>query len=337
MKRKIKIATLILLLAGSAILCAVRWQAWFGIPEEPQWNGPIQTYQFHTFEADTVHGFTHTDNGWTNTSTPHSLDILILGDIHNNLTTTDYNQIAQRHPEIDIITQAGDWLERGQTYYYQSLLKEWIPSELSKLPVINCPGNHEYTKGILKSLPKDWYSWFPHPQNGTVDHKGSMYYIDFPQLRFIVIDTNPLNRIVYLTRTLTWAQEAINTAGDKHVITMMHHPIFSAAEGRFNPLVYASLRYPLGQADLVISGHDHSYMRHMPFVVLNSAGKKKTPKQYRFITPEYQAEEEVYAIFSMPSHQPSILRTYRLSDGYIIDSCYVHNQRHSSFSPTPFR
>ena len=325
MRRKTKIATLILLLAGSAILCAVRWQAWFGIPEEPLWTGEKQTYQFHTFEAGTVHGFTHTEDGWTNTSTPHSLDILFFGDIHNNLTTTDYNQIAQRHPEIDIVAQAGDWLERGQSYYYQALLKEWIPSKLSKLPVINCPGNHEYRKGICKSLPNEWYTWFPHPQNGTIDHKGSMYYIDFPQLRFIVIDTNPLNRIVYLTRTLTWVQQAINTTGDRHIIVMMHHPVLSAAKGRFNSLIYTFLRHPLGKTDLVISGHDHSYMRHMPFVVLNSAGKPKTPKQYKHLTIEEQTIEPIYSILSFPTHQTPILRTYRISDGYMIDSCYVHH------------
>jgi predicted phosphodiesterase len=272
-----------------------------------------------------VHGFTHTEDGWTNTSTPHSLDILIFGDIHNNLNLKDYNSIAQRHPGIDIVAQAGDWMERGQSYYYQSLLCEWIPSKLSKLPVINCPGNHEYRKGIRKSLPNDWYTWFPHPQNGTVDHKGSMYYIDFPQLRFIVIDTNPLNRIVHLTRTLTWIQEAINTTGDRHIIVMMHHPVLSAAKGRFNPLIYAFLRHPLGKTDLVISGHDHSYMRHMPFVVLNSAGKPKTPKQYKHLTIEEQAIVPVYSILSFPTHQTPILRTYRISDGYMIDSCYVHH------------
>lgn len=336
MRRKIKIAIFFILLTGSAIVCAVRWQAWFGIPEEPLWTGEEHTYQFHTFEADTVHGFTHTEDGWTNTSTPQSLDILILGDIHNNLTTTDYNQIAKLHPEIDIIAQTGDWLERGQFYYYQSLLSEWVPSKLSKLPVINCPGNHEYTKGFLKSLPSDWYAWFPHPQNGTIDHKGSMYFIDFPQLRFIVIDTNPLNRLIYITRTHTWVQKAINSAGDKHIIAMTHHPIFSAAEGRFNPLIYASLRHSLGQTDLTISGHDHTYMRYMPFVVLNSAGKSKTPKQYRHINIECQAEDAVYSILSFPKNKKPILRTYRISDGYIIDSCYVHNQRHSSCSATPF-
>jgi 3',5'-cyclic AMP phosphodiesterase CpdA len=313
------------LLAGSAILCAVRWQAWFGMPEEPQWNGPVQTYQFHTFGTETAPGFSKTEEGWSNTSTPHSLDILILGDIHNNLNLKDYNSIAQRHPGIDIVAQAGDWMERGQSYYYQSLLCEWIPSKLSKLPVINCPGNHEYRKGIRKSLPNDWYTWFPHPQNGTVDHKGSMYYIDFPQLRFIVIDTNPLNRIVHLTRTLTWIQEAINTTGDRHIIVMMHHPVLSAAKGRFNPLIYAFLRHPLGKTDLVISGHDHSYMRHMPFVVLNSAGKPKTPKQYKHLTIEEQAIVPVYSILSFPTHQTPILRTYRISDGYMIDSCYVHH------------
>ena len=39
MRRWVKILFLLFLLAGGAIICAIRWQAWFGMPAEPHWNG----------------------------------------------------------------------------------------------------------------------------------------------------------------------------------------------------------------------------------------------------------------------------------------------------------
>lgn len=336
MRRKIKIATLILLLAGSAILCAVRWQAWFGMQPEPEWTGDTLVHSFVTFANETIPGFTQTPRGWEEKTSTHSLDILVFGDIHNNLTKDDYSTIAARHPQIDIVAQAGDWLQRGQFFYYQQLLQEWLATPLCKKPVINCPGNHEYTKGIGKNLPTEWYTWFPHPLNGPLDHMGSMYYVDFPQLRFIVMDTSPLNRIVYLTRTLTWLQKAINTAGDRYIVVMMHHPILAAAEGRFNTLIYAAFRYASGQTDLVISGHDHVYMRHMPFLVLNTAGKLKQPRLYP--NCDYATTEPVYCILSIPANtSPAHLCTYRVKDGKLIDSCHVYNRRSSSISTVALR
>lgn len=336
MRRKIKIILFAILLAGCAILCATRWQAWFHIPEEPEWSGDTLSYQFVTFGLDSVPGFIHTDKGWIDTLSPQSLDILLLGDIHNNLTQADYDTLYQRHPNIDIVAQVGDWLERGQFYYYQQLLTEWLPSQLCSIPVINCPGNHEYNKGFNKTLTSDWYSWFQHPQNGSVDHLGSMYYVDFPKMRFIIIDSNPLNRVIYLTRTLTWLQNAINTAGDRLIITMMHHPVISAAEGRFNSLIYATFRHVLGQTDLSISGHDHSYMRQMPFLVLNTAGKVKQPKQHKATT--ISSTEHAYCIISIPYYPAQAkLTSYQLSNGNIIDSCYVNNRHYRSIPAATFR
>lgn len=336
MQKKIKIIFFTLLLTGGAILCATRWQVWFHIPQEPEWKGDTLAYQFVTFGLDTVPGFVHTKQGWIDTLSPHSLDILLLGDIHNNMTQADYDTLHQRHPNIDIVAQVGDWMERGQFYYYQQLLTQWLPSSLCSIPIINCPGNHEYNKGLNKTLTHDWYTWFKHPSNGPIDQKGSMYYVDFPQLRFIVIDTNPLNRVVYLTRTLTWLENAINTAGDRLVITMMHHPVISAAEGRFNTLIYATFRLALGQTDLAISGHDHTYMRQMPFLVLNTAGKNKHPKQHNANT--IVSTEQAYSIISIPYHaNQAKLTTFQRSNGHIIDSCYVNNRHHRSIPAATLR
>ena len=80
------IVFLTLLLAGGAVLCALRWQAWFGMPEEPVWTGVTQDYTFPVFATDT---------------TPEKTTILVLGDIHNRLTQADYDTLAARVPEAE--------------------------------------------------------------------------------------------------------------------------------------------------------------------------------------------------------------------------------------------
>jgi hypothetical protein len=327
MRKGLKILIPILLLAAGAVLCVVRWQAWFGMPIEPQWTGDTQQDVFVTFAQDSVPGFVRTEAGWQDTLTPQSLDILLLGDIHNGLQKAEYDTLAARVPQADIVAQVGDWMDRGQNYYRQLLLREWTASELYGTPVINCPGNHEYSKGIDKQLSPVWSETFPQPDNGPIGVPGKHYYVDFPNLRFIVIDTNPLVRLVHLTRVLTWLRTAMYTAGDRYVVVMMHHPVFSVAKGRFNSLIYTTFRHALGEADLAIAGHDHSYMRRSPFVVLNTSGRPKT-QHIRYAT-DITSMDAVYGVLSIErtrySHHPSpmVLRIYRLSDGQLIDNIYV--------------
>lgn len=329
MRKWINIVIPIILLTAGAVVCVLRWQAWFGMPAEPQWTGDSLYYEFPSFARDSVVGFVPTDQGWQDTIGPESLDILVLGDIHNRLQCKDYDSLAARVPQADALIQIGDWLHRGQEYYHQLLLREWTGSELCGLPVINCPGNHEYSKGLRKTISPVWIETFPQPANGPVEVPGKSYYIDFPSVRIIAIDTNPLSRLVYLTRTLTWLREAMYTAGDRYVVVIMHHPVFSVAKGRFNSLIYTFFRHALGEADLVIAGHDHSYMRRTPFVVLNTAGKEKK-QRFRF-TPDVVDSVSTYGVLQIENHQSSICNhqsymrftVHRLNDGTQIDSLNV--------------
>ena len=298
MRRWLNILFWTLLLAGGVVLCAVRWQAWFGTPPEPKWTG------------DTIHYTMPCPLHPLTPSSIHPLTILVLGDIHNHLTRADYDTLAARVPDVDVIAQTGDWLDRGQEYYYQLLLREWTASGLYGKPVIACPGNHEYSKGLPKTLSPVWQEAFGEETN---------YYIDFPTMRFIVIDTNPLVRLVNITRTLTWLRQAMYTAEDRYIVVMMHHPVLSPAKGRFNPLIYAAFRHALGEADLVLAGHDHSYMRHTPFVVLNTAGKPK-PQLLGF-PAEVTNTVPVYGILTVQENLR--FTVHRLDDGTQIDSLYV--------------
>ena len=308
MKKWFSIIFFCLLLAGGAVLCVIRWQAWFGMPEEPAWRGDTLSYVFPFFDQDTL--------------SPERQDILVLGDIHNRLTSADYDTLAARVPQAEAIAQAGDWMDRGQEYYYQLLLHEWMNSALYGMPVIACPGNHEYTKSIPKELSSVWHKAFTVPLNGPATVPGVSYYVDFPHLRFIVLDTNPLDRVVYLTRTLTWLRGVMDSANGRFIVAMMHHPVLSPAKGRFNPLIYAAFRHTLGEADLVIAGHDHSYMRQRNFVVLNTAGKSK--EQHKHLFAQVKDSAPGYGVLTVEPQQLQFT-VYRWDNGAVIDSLYVRH------------
>ncbi|MCR5050576.1 MAG: metallophosphoesterase [Paludibacteraceae bacterium] len=307
MRKGVKISLWTILLAVGIIICAIRWQVWFGMPQEPQWTDDTLSYTF--------------PNPTEEDQDQSSLTILVLGDIHNQLKQADYDSLACHAPQADVVAQVGDWLDRGQEYYRQLLLRDWMSSQLYGKPVIACPGNHEYSKGLKKRLSATWKTTFSHPVNGP-SVPGATYYIDFPGLRYIVIDTNPLDRLVYLTRTVTWLNSVMSKADGRYTVVMMHHPVFPACKGRFCPLIYVAFRYALGRADLVISGHDHSYLRRRPFVVLNTAGKTKPQKP--LFKPEVCGSEPVYGIISLPSPSSKLqFSVYRMSDNTLMDSFYV--------------
>lgn len=310
MRRTLKIISWTLLSAAIIAVCIVRWQAWFGMPDEPRWTGDTITFHMPTFADDSVPGFVRFDSGWQDRQTPATLNILLLGDIHSQLRQADYDSLAKRVPGAEMIVQTGDWMDRGQEYYHQLLLREWRGSGLSGLPVVVCPGNHEYSKGLVKRLSPVWQKTFGE----------SNYWVDYPNMRLIVMDTNPLDRLVHVTRTLTWLRQAMYTADGRFIVVVMHHPVLPAAKGRFYPLIYGAFRYALGEADLVIAGHDHLYQRRMPFVSLNSAGKPKQPQQW--IACECATDEPVYAVLTVRASQ-LCLRTYRMRDGQLIDRVYV--------------
>ena len=103
---------------------------------------------------------------------------------------------------------------------------------------------------------------------------------------------------------------------------MMHHPVLSAGKGRFNALIYGAFRHVLGDADLVIAGHDHSYMRTRNFVVLNAAGSPKA--QQTILSSDVSDAAPVYGVLTV---DPSSLdfNVYHFDDGQLIDSLYVRH------------
>ncbi len=239
------------LLAGGATLCAIRWEAWFGNPAEPIWTEEKIDHQFTTMTNDSVLRDVQRD----------TLSFLLLGDIHNSLTHTQMASLYAHHSDVQFWAQLGDWMERPYLYYEQMLYQSLVGTGIDSLPIVAIPGNHEYLKGVVKTLPERWKSIFPNPQNGPKRFLGTSYFVDFPELRLIALDTDGLHRMSDYTQVAFWLKKVLREASDKFTIVMMHHPVYSTAEGRSNPLIWLAFHGPLREADVVFSGHDHNYAR----------------------------------------------------------------------------
>ena len=325
MRRWIGWIIILCILAGGATTCAIRWEAWFGNPPEPEYNEPIIAHQFITFDNDSVSNALQRD----------TLSFLLLGDIHNSLTNSDMSLLSERHPDIQFWAQMGDWMERPYRYYEQLMYQSLLGTRLDSLPIVAIPGNHEYLKGVVKTLPEQWKTIFPNPQNGPARFLGTTYYVDFPHLRLIAIDTDGLHRVSDYTQVAFWLKNNLRNAGKKFTVVMMHHPVYSFAQGRSNPLMWLAFHSAMREADVVFSGHDHNYARHTEhykarfwkkeeptiFIGTNASIKKYPVKENKKYEASLSGEPVYEHIFVTPNTLH--ISTYTIHSGERIDNVEI--------------
>ena len=319
--RKVWITILICILTGGILLCAVRWNAWFGNPPEPVWTGDIIPYTFHTFGDDSVPGFEYSGIEWVDVKQPDTLEMLVFGDVHNSLKSSQWQAVAQRHPHADCYCQIGDFVERGYDYYNQMLYHELAGTDFEALPIINVPGNHEYRKGIIRKLPDYWTSTFRHPHNGPINFEGTTYYVDLEDVRVIALNTNGLQHLHDYTRVNTWLKQTIDDAEGRFIVVIMHHPVHSSGMGRQNINIAMAFARPLQKADLVFAGHDHTYARDLPYINTNSAEKfylHKLSPRFERVGAGMQLYEVVRIYGDTLSMQTRYIDTGELYDDILI-------------------
>lgn len=281
----------------------------------------MRPYHFQTFGLDELPQFVRVDSLWYDLQEPDTFRLLLLGDVHNDISHERYLSLGQ-YPNLDAYAQLGDWMERGYTYYAQQLVKDLEGTRLETLPVMTTPGNHEYHKGLIRHLPYLWYSMFRNPINGPSNGLGSTYYVDFRYFRFIAIDTSAPYLLHHYTRLNKWVLNALRGANGRFTIVMMHHPVFSVAKNRFNVGTFLFLSNALEKADLVFSGHDHIYARQRHFVATGSVHKSHRVRKNAVV--ERLLTEPVYQILTVSQDQ-LLLQTFTLDTDSLCDEVLIQH------------
>ncbi|MGD1843304.1 MAG: fibronectin type III domain-containing protein [Thermonemataceae bacterium] len=193
---------------------------------------------------------------------------LYVGDAQNYILELWSRLIREGYrkaPEASFIIHAGDLVSDAHSerqWHEWFIAGGWIHSMLPSIPVV---GNHEYEPYNDKEEEKDiehlsiqWKPQFNLPKNGPKGHEETIYYIDYQDLRVIVLNTKEDRKV-----QVPWLEETLKNNPKKWTVVTYHHPMFSASAGRDNKNLreYWKPLFDKYKVDLALQGHDHSYAR----------------------------------------------------------------------------
>lgn len=202
----------------------------------------------------------------------------------------NFSILLKRFPTSDFWAFCGDMIERPSDKYWRCWFST-LGHVADRMPIVAAPGNHEFLKGFSQKLDERWLHNFVYPHNSPEGNIGCSYFIDYPQMRLIIIDTQTASKIFSLLYFRKWLEKVLSQAGNKWKIVLMHHPIYSSKRGRNNFAIRYAFR-PLFEhygVHLILQGHDHSYARlstrthnggkHTPIYIISVC----SPKHYKVI------------------------------------------------------
>lgn len=169
---------------------------------------------------------------------------------------------ARRHRGAGLLLHAGDvvnhpW-EGGE---WRALHEALSPSGQSKnwLAAI---GNHEQCRLLSPCRSgggRGFRSYFHGASNGEPGQRHTWFHVDHGAARFIVLDSFGED----LARQRNFLRKALRTNTRRWSIVLMHSGPFASRGDRTNTTMRSAFLPTLEKygADLVLSGHDHSYAR----------------------------------------------------------------------------
>jgi 3',5'-cyclic AMP phosphodiesterase CpdA len=130
-------------------------------------------------------------------------------------------------------------------------------------------------------LSRHWRPQFAFPENGPADipeFKETVYYLDYQGVRFISLDSN-----FKQAEQCGWLREVLSNNPQRWTIITFHHPLFSPARGRDNPLVREAWKpiFDEFKVDLVLLGHDHTYARSGDVSARSGVGTVNVPTGFQ--------------------------------------------------------
>ncbi len=195
---------------------------------------------------------------------PGRFSFLYFGDVQNNILDLWSRVVREgyrKKPDAAFIIYAGDLINRAHNdteWHEWFSAGGWIHSTIPTIPAV---GNHEYDaidRVSERQLSVQWRPQFTLPLNGCQGLEETVYYVDYQNLRLIV-----LNTMEDKASQAAWLEEVLVNNTRRWTIVTYHHPLFNAAEGRSDD-GWRDVLKPLFDkygVDLALQGHDHTYAR----------------------------------------------------------------------------
>lgn len=265
---------------------------------------------------------------------------IYLGDVQDPrgmLSTQLFERLRQQEAALDFLAGAGDQVEGPTDAYWQAWYKAvgaWSPT----LTQVYATGNHEYLKrGFLRELDPRWVPQYNFPANGPEGFEGRSYYIDFPLMRFIVLDSNGINGPIDIVRHRSWLASVLRSSAQPWQIVMFHHAVYTVRSGRSHPVMRHLFDPILVEegADLVLQGHDHAYSRITsrgergdsiaPMYVISASSPKTYRNGWDDIHERLGSGLQLYQ--SIRVRATELHYTAHLYDGSVYDEVVLHQRK----------
>lgn len=174
------------------------------------------------------------------------------------------HQAEETFEDAEFITHLGDFVDDGNNESYW----DWVLNneEMQSLPVVPVAGNHEAraTDDRLVNAIAAHYN-VDIPEQDT--SRGIYYSFTYENATFIVLNTNDLNGSDQISEAqMAWAESVAKNADTTWKILLTHKAPYSKGP-HYNDSDVIQIRQQLnqlaaeGDIDIVLSGHDHTYLR----------------------------------------------------------------------------
>lgn len=266
------------------------------------------------------------------TDADKGFSFIYMGDSQADPETGDYTAWGQllkqaaadkRRPAFVMI--GGDLINDGNDR------KEWDDffaaggEVLKRLHLYPAMGNHDNTE-LYKTM-------FKLPYNGPEGQKEAFYSFDYGDAHLTVMDSNAMGAA--RQEDIEWLKKDLSATDKTYKIVMFHHPAYPAIEIPKDSIRAEAIQkafVPIMEeagVDLVLSGHQHVYMRTCPlrngerdengivYLMGYSGGKHYTPGTYDYMACSI-GNQPVYTIVSLDKNGISI--ETRDANGVVLDS-----------------
>ncbi|MEI6139635.1 MAG: metallophosphoesterase family protein [Mariniphaga sp.] len=174
-------------------------------------------------------------------------------------------QAYRQNPDCQFMLYAGDIINKAG---HDTEWDDWFKAGsylFATVPQVLTPGNHDYNK---LEIDPHWKAQFSQPTNGPDGLKGTCFFIDYPNLRLISIDSAADSELEHedgnaMNSQKAWLDSVLRINTKNWVIVTTHLPFYSTKASRDNDLLRKHFQPILEKykIDLVLTGHDHSYGR----------------------------------------------------------------------------
>lgn len=200
---------------------------------------------------------------------------LYLGDIQNGILTYASRVIRQAfhaHGGISLVAHAGDLAAQRDDLDHDDEWGEWNQAggyNYSIVPQLPATGNHEYVDVALpngeesRKLGPYWPVQFALPANGAAGVKATTYFVDYQDVRFIVLDGTSAIELGTMAAQTEWLDATLASSKAKWNVVLFHQPVFTCARPNDTAEIKAAWKpvFDKRNVDLVLQGHDHCYAR----------------------------------------------------------------------------